>query len=102
PGRRQVCEGMRVAAEQRIVHRDLKPANILLDERDNVRVSDFGLARSIQGEQLTQTDSVMGTPYYMAPEQAEDPRGVDTRTDVYSFGATFYHVLTGQPPFRGE
>jgi eukaryotic-like serine/threonine-protein kinase len=99
---RQVCEGMRVASEQRIVHRDLKPANILIDEQDKARISDFGLARSVFGIQLTQAKVFMGTPHYMAPEQAEDPRTVDTRTDIYSFGATFYHVLTGRPPFEGE
>jgi serine/threonine protein kinase len=98
---RQVCEGMRVASEQRIVHRDLKPANILIDEQDKARISDFGLARSVFGIQLTQTKVFMGTPHYMAPEQAEDPRTVDTRTDIYSFGATFYHALTGHPPFEG-
>lgn len=102
PWMRQVCDGMRVAAEQRIVHRDLKPANILIDNHENVRVSDFGLARSVVDSSLTQTKLIMGTPYYMAPEQAEDPRSVDTRADIYSFGATFYHVLTGRPPFDGE
>src|SRR5262249_38693579 len=54
-----------------------------------------------QDQDLTLTGSVMGTPFYMAPEQAEDPSGVDARADIYSFGATFYHVLTGEPPFNG-
>jgi len=102
PWMRQVSEGMRVAAEQRIVHRDLKPANILIDEHDKARISDFGIARSALAIQLTQTKAVMGTPHYMAPEQAEDSRAVDTRSDIYSFGATFYHVLTGHPPFEGN
>lgn len=98
----QVCEGMKAAAEQGIVHRDLKPSNILIDEGDKAYVADFGLARNNRGDPLTLTGGLMGTPHYMAPEQAEDPRTVDTRADIYSYGATFYHVLTGQTPFSGE
>jgi O-acetyl-ADP-ribose deacetylase (regulator of RNase III)/tRNA A-37 threonylcarbamoyl transferase component Bud32 len=98
----QVCEGMQAAANRNIVHRDLKPANILVDHRDQARVADFGLARAAGDDHLSVTGEMMGTPLYMAPEQAEDPRGVDTRADIYSFGATFYHVLTGKPPFEGE
>jgi serine/threonine protein kinase len=98
----QVCEGMRAAAAHGIVHRDLKPSNILVDQHDQAHVADFGLARSARVEQLTLSGGMMGTPHYMAPEQAEDPHGVDTRADIYSFGATFYHVLTGQPPFQGD
>lgn len=98
----QVCEGMRAAANQGIVHRDLKPSNILIDESDKAYVVDFGLARSSHGDPLTLNSGVMGTPHYMAPEQAEDPRTVDTRADIYSFGATFYHVLTRHPPFTGK
>lgn len=98
----QVCEGMRTAAEQGIVHRDLKPSNILIDEADRAYVADFGLARSAGANPLTLTGGVMGTPHYMAPEQAEDPRTADTRADIYSFGATFYHVFTGHTPFVGE
>lgn len=99
---RQVCSGMRITSEQGIVHRDLKPSNILVDSDDNAYVADFGLARSIRGETLTYSGGVMGTPLYMAPEQAEDPRSVDCRADIYSFGATFYHALTGSTPFSGE
>lgn len=99
---RQVAEGMQTASEQGIIHRDLKPSNILIDVRDCACVADFGLARAVDHELLTLTSDLMGTPYYMAPEQAEDPRRVDSRTDIYSFGATFYHVLTGQPPFQGD
>ena len=102
PMMRQVCEGMIAAAEQGIIHRDLKPANILIDRRGRALVADFGLARGSAGlADLSRSEHVVGTPYYMAPEQAEDPRGVDTRADIYSFGATFYHALTGVPPYDG-
>jgi serine/threonine protein kinase len=102
PMMRQVCEGMMAAAEVGIIHRDLKPANILIDRRARALVADFGLAREDAGlSDLSRSDHVMGTPLYMAPEQAEDPRGVDVRADIYSFGATFYHALTGVPPFDG-
>ncbi len=103
PWMRQVAEGMRVAADRKIIHRDLKPSNILIDVTGRARVADFGLGRGpAHGEDLTRSNAVVGTPYYMAPEQAEDPQAVDTRADLYSFGATFYHALTGVPPFDGK
>src|SRR5262249_8845439 len=77
-------------------------SNILVDQQDQAHVADFGLARSPRLEQITLTGGIMGTPHYMAPEQAEDPHGVDARADIYSFGATFYHVLIGRPPFQGN
>jgi serine/threonine protein kinase len=102
PWMRQTCEGMQAAAEQGIIHRDLKPSNILIDDQGRAQVADFGLARGPGGlDDLSMVCNMMGTPYYMAPEQAEDPHGVDSRADVYSFGATFYHALTGVPPFDG-
>lgn len=100
---RQVAEGMRAAADEGITHRDLKPSNILLDARDCCRVADFGLARGpAAGPDLTAHVGPLGTAYYMSPEQAESPAAADTRADVYSFGATFYHLLTGGPPFDAE
>jgi serine/threonine protein kinase len=103
PWMRQVAEGMNAAAERKIIHRDLKPSNILIDTTGRARVADFGLSRGpAHPEELTRSNAVVGTPYYMAPEQAEDPQAVDTRADLYSFGATFYHALTGTPPFEGK
>jgi serine/threonine protein kinase len=103
PWMQQVAKGMLAASERGIVHRDLKPSNILIDSRGNARVADFGLGRgTTELGELTHSDAVIGTPYYMAPEQAEDPQSVDTRADIYSYGATFYHALTGVPPFEGK
>lgn len=100
---RQVAKGLLAAAEQGIIHRDVKPSNIRIDHYQQARIMDFGLSRSFADSAgLTISDTWMGTPLYMSPEQAESPRTVDTRADIYSFGATFYHALTGRPPFEGE
>jgi len=101
---RQTSEGMLAATELGIIHRDLKPSNLLIDSHDQARVADFGLARGREAatDLVVSVESLLGTPYYMAPEQAEDPHTVDTRADVYSFGATFYHALTGVTPFIGN
>lgn len=99
----QVCEGMNAAAKLGVTHRDVKPSNILIDRDGYALVADFGLARSgISSTDFSISGNMMGTPLYMAPEQAEDPRNVDVRSDIYAFGGTFYHAVTGQPPFVGE
>ncbi len=101
---RQVAAALAKAAEQGIVHRDIKPENILLTQSGEVKVADFGLARlASQGEgvDLTQVGMTMGTPLYMSPEQVEGRR-LDSRSDIYSFGVTCYHMLSGSPPFGGE
>lgn len=97
-----IAEGMSAAERIRIVHRDLKPANILIDRQGQACATDFGLSLSSTDPRLTQSGFLLGTPSYMAPEQAEDPRAADTRSDIYSFGATFYHAITGRPPFTGK
>jgi serine/threonine protein kinase/cytochrome c-type biogenesis protein CcmH/NrfG len=86
-----------------ILHRDLKPGNILFDAAGKPFVSDFGLAKWLEREtDLTQTLAILGTPYYMAPEQAAGGQTLTRAADVYSLGAILYHLLTRQPPFRGD
>ncbi|MGH2690572.1 MAG: serine/threonine-protein kinase, partial [Actinomycetota bacterium] len=101
---RQIASALEAAAEAGIVHRDIKPENILITEKGDVKVADFGLAQlSLAGERvhLTQVGMTMGTPLYMSPEQVNG-QPLDQRSDIYSFGVTCYHLFCGAPPFRGE
>jgi serine/threonine-protein kinase len=100
----QVAAALCKAAEQGIIHRDIKPENIMISERGEVKVADFGLARLVsRGDavELTQAGMTMGTPLYMSPEQIEG-KTLDHRSDIYSFGVTCYQMLAGVPPFQGE
>jgi WD40 repeat protein len=100
---RQAALGLQHAHEQGMVHRDVKPQNLMLTRKGQVKILDFGLARlaSERGNRggLTQAGSFMGTPEYVAPEQATDARAADIRADVYSLGCTLYCLLAGRPPF---
>ena len=100
---RQLAEALAYAHEQGIVHRDIKPANVLLDEQGEAHLADFGLAhRADESGELTREGAVMGTPAYMAPEQAEGQRGKPLpASDQYSLGAVLYELLTGEAPFSG-
>jgi serine/threonine-protein kinase len=101
---RQAASALERAGELGFVHRDIKPENILLSKKGEVKVTDFGLSRCFATDaplHLTQSGVTMGTPLYMSPEQVRG-QPVDPRTDIYSFGVTCYHMLAGEPPFRGS
>ena len=96
------AEGMKHAHDLNMVHRDIKPDNILLTSKGGVKVADFGLAKVMDEDvSMTQSGTGLGTPLYMAPEQARSAKTVDQRSDIYALGATLYHMLTGKLPFGG-
>src|SRR5260221_9430964 len=95
----QICDGLAFAHSKGVVHRDLKPGNIHILPSGQVKIMDFGLAR--RSEDAARTSVIMGTPYYMAPEQAQGERAT-SRSDIFSLGAVFYELLSGRRPFSGD
>jgi hypothetical protein len=98
----QAARGLAAAAAEGVIHRDVKPSNMVLDESGVLKITDFGLAKTVSSQSdLTLTGTIVGTPFYMSPEQGEG-YSVDHRADIYSLGASFYHLLAGAPPFEAE
>jgi serine/threonine-protein kinase len=97
----KVAEAVEYAHQHGVLHRDLKPSNVLIDEADEPRVTDFGLAKKFTTDSdLTMTGQLLGSPNFMPPEQASAKHGkVGRHSDVYGLGALLYHLLTGRPPF---
>ncbi|MDX1524063.1 MAG: serine/threonine-protein kinase, partial [Anaerolineae bacterium] len=97
----QIADALHYAHEQNVVHRDVKPANILLTAGGRARLTDFGVALALDDPVLTRTGFIVGTPAYIAPEQAGGQRPVDGRADIYALGVVLYQMVTGQIPFQG-
>lgn len=97
-----VARGLQDAHASGIIHRDIKPSNLLLTKNGDVKIADFGVAKPIDSDvRITRTGAVVGSPLYIAPEQARAEE-IDHRVDIYSVGCTFYHLLSGHPPFDGK
>jgi serine/threonine-protein kinase len=97
----QVCAALQAAHDEGVIHRDLKPQNIMIDKKGNAYVMDFGIARSLEAEEVTKPGAIIGTPHYMSPDQAEGKKA-DARSDIYSLGCIMYEMLTRKPPFEAD
>jgi serine/threonine-protein kinase len=100
----QICDALAHAHRRGLIHRDVKPKNILLTERGVAKLTDLGLAREVDDRQAAESEAgkAYGTPYYISPEQIRGEIDIDFRADIYSLGATLYHMVTGRPPFDGD
>jgi serine/threonine-protein kinase len=99
---RQICRGLQAAHEEGIIHRDIKPQNVLVDQKGQVKIMDFGIARRAEAaEAMTSAGIIVGTPHYMSPEQVQG-KNLDSRSDVYSMGVMMYEMLCGVKPFDSE
>jgi serine/threonine protein kinase len=98
----QAAQGLEHAWENGIIHRDIKPSNLIVNMKGVLKIADFGLAKNPAASTRTQTNTGMGTPHYLSPEQWNNAHQADERSDIYSLGATYYHLLVGRPPFEGD
>lgn len=98
---RMILDGIGHAHDSGVIHRDIKPQNILLNEQNDVKITDFGIAKAMSETRMTETNQVMGSVQYISPEQAKG-QTTDERTDIYSFGIVLYEMLAGDVPFHGE
>jgi len=99
----EICKGLKYAHDKGVIHRDIKPANILISKEGEVKITDFGIAKSDEEESgLTQKGTTLGTPSYMAPEQIADSKNVDKRADIFSLGVLLYQMVTGKLPFSSD
>ncbi|MBS2021721.1 MAG: protein kinase [Deltaproteobacteria bacterium] len=98
---RQTAEGLKKAHSNAVIHRDIKPANIMMAANGDVKILDFGIAKALDAKKDLTGNTVLGTPYYMSPEQAMG-QPIDARTDIYSLGITAFHLLTGKRPFEAK
>jgi len=100
---RQACKGLEEAQRLKVLHRDIKPDNLMLTDRGVLKIADFGIAKPMHEDfSMTMTSELIGTPLYMSPEQCHAAADLDFRSDMYSLGATFYYLLTGEPPIRAS
>lgn len=97
-----VGSGLQYAHKQGILHRDVKPSNVLLSREGNIYLTDFGLARMVEGNSSLTGDTIIGTPHYISPEQALNTERLDEGTDIYSFGVMIYELVTGRVPFDAD
>ena len=100
----QICDALAHAHQRGLIHRDVKPKNIILTPQGVAKLTDLGLARATDDKEAAESEAgkAYGTPYYISPEQIRGDVDIDYRTDIYSLGATLYHLVTGRPPFDGE